>query len=158
VIREAAIRLYFAYGSNLLDTEIGRDVPSAEFKGIGYVAGHSLVFNKHTQTRGGDAANIVPQPDAQVWGCLYRMDEKALAALKRRERGYVVAALTAHRITGHNDASQPTDVFTFLAERTCEKRCGPSRYYLNLIIGGAKQRGLPNHYIRWLQSIKTRGS
>jgi hypothetical protein len=45
-----AIKLCFAYGSNLLDAEIKRDAPHAYFRGTAYVSDYALVFNKHTRT------------------------------------------------------------------------------------------------------------
>jgi len=46
----AVTDVYFAYGSNLLDSEIRRHAPDAEPVGVAFLTGYRLVFNKHSRS------------------------------------------------------------------------------------------------------------
>ncbi|MEI9813616.1 MAG: gamma-glutamylcyclotransferase family protein [Acidobacteriota bacterium] len=81
-------KFYFAYGSNLRDEECRRSAPHAEAHSRAFLPNFRLVFEKHSHTRGGDAATIIPDPTRVVWGFLYRVTDQDLKGLVAREAGY----------------------------------------------------------------------
>jgi cation transport regulator ChaC len=141
---------YFAYGSNLLDDEIKRTTETAEPVGVAYLPGYRVKFTKHSESRGCDAASIAKDAGSIVWGFVYRVNEDDQEALKKRELGYRedqdLIALLVPDVSEISEAD-PIPVFTFIGENTCLDACGPSREYLDLVIRGAEERGLPADYI-----------
>lgn len=143
---------YFAYGSNLLDTEIAEGAPSAAAESIAYVPGWRLVFNKHSRTRHGDAASIETCASQIVWGFVYRISREEKDRLAKRERGYREHQLKVLLV---DDASAcekctPVEALTFIGSEHCRGGCGPSEAYLELVVKGARLRGLPENYIHGL--------
>jgi hypothetical protein len=138
---------YFAYGSNLLDSEMKQTSPSAKPVGRAYIPAYRLVFDKHSITRGSDAANITKDASCMIWGFIYSVSDEERARLECREGGYSEILATALLNRADSEASVPVDVFTFISNRKCMNACGPSAEYLDLIVRGAKQRTLPADYI-----------
>jgi hypothetical protein len=139
--------LYFAYGSNLLDSEIRRHAPDAESVGVAFLVGYRLVFNKHSVSRGGDAASMEESPSSVVWGYLYRLGDRDRAGLTRREKGYERKAVAVQRVLGRRSRTVSTPAFTFVGQSVCPERCGPSASYLALVIKGARSRKLPQKHV-----------
>lgn len=145
--------LYFAYGSNLSRSELARAAPSARPVAKALLPNYRLTFDKHSMSRGGDAANIVKAPGAAVWGFVYEVDDEDLISLRSKESGYkehdVVATLMPK---GHR---QEAVVKTFIASSSCTAKCGPRRAYLETVISGAERCGFPNEYVDRLRAIRT---
>lgn len=139
--------LYFAYGSNLLDSEIRRHARDAEAVGPAFLPDYRLVFTKHSLSRRCDAASIESQDSEVVWGYLYRVSDEDRDALRQRERGYREVDVKVWPKTLSGGAGEPIDAFTFVAEERCLSRCGANAAYLTLIIEGARSRGLPEEHI-----------
>ena len=137
--------VYFAYGSNLLASECLRTAPEAQHYGKAYVPGYRLVFTKHSITRGGDAATMVPDANSMVWGYMYRLSDADNAELQKRERGYDAAQITV-QLVEQDGGTTPIDAFTYIATTACPKHCGPPKDYLDLIVKGAAERDLPLEY------------
>lgn len=143
----AALRnLYFAYGSNLLERELKRDAEEAEAVGVAFLPCYRLEFTKHAESRSGDAASIREHAASVVWGFVYRMHDADRAALRAREKGYrEIPEVTVYLKDG--DGVTPQDVFTFIGAEACGRNCGPSQAYYDLVLEGARARGLPDQYI-----------
>jgi hypothetical protein len=147
---------YFAYGSNLVEAECSGTAPEAEPCGRAFLPRHRLAFTKHSETRGGDAATIVPDDTSIVWGFLYRVHEKDRDRLRAREIGYEEQGdITVYLAPpGSTTDPIPLEAFTFVAAAACQKRCGPPIEYLNLVIAGATERGLPVAYVKLLSDLR----
>lgn len=143
--------LYFAYGSNLLCSEIARTTESHPV-GLAYLPEHRFTFDKHSTTRKCDAANIVPDASRVVWGYVYKVSDVGRELLRQRERGYSEIDADVILVDGHDRA--PAACFTFLAERHCEHSCGPSGEYFGLVESGARERGLPEDYLSYLATLR----
>jgi hypothetical protein len=142
---------YFAYGSNLKDDECRRTAPTAEGYGIAFLPAHRLAFTKHSSTRQGDAATINKDQNSMVWGYVYRTTDGDKESLRKREGGYKEVPVTVY-LTPPTAGDDPTPVraFTFTAIAECPKHCGPPLTYIDLIIGGARERQLPDDYLKTL--------
>lgn len=149
---QAEARLYFAYGSNLMADEMLRTVPNAVPEGVAFLPGYRLVFDKHSTSRGGDAASIEKSLAQVLWGFLYKVPVEDEGALEKREHGYVERCVRVWHVDAIDDcdSGQQVDAFTFVAKDRCEDACGPTEDYLELVIAGARSRGLPDDYIRWV--------
>jgi hypothetical protein len=144
----AVTDLYFAYGSNLLASEIRRHAPDAEAVGIAFLAGYRLVFNKHSTSRGGDAASIETCPSGEVWGYLYRLSGRDREGLRRREKGYKRKSIMVRQVVGQRGRTVSAPAFTFAGHSVCPERCGPSASYLALVLKGARSRRFPEDQVQ----------
>lgn len=74
---------YFAYGANMHDSAFRerRGMRPIEWR-AGRISGYRLRFNLEGRPRGKAApANIYPDPDAEVWGVLYKITRRDLLHL-----------------------------------------------------------------------------
>ncbi len=145
---------YFAFGANMHDSAFRqrRGMRPMEWR-AGRVRGYRLRFNLEGRPKGRAApANISPDPDAELWGVLYKITRAELVHLDSTEgvpgRRYRHLWIEAEDIDG---ALLPA--VTYVADGT-EADGNPSRRYLTLLREGARAHGLPDHYIRILDGLK----
>jgi cation transport regulator ChaC len=114
---------------------------------IARLHGWRLAFNKRGAS-GEVYANIAPASSGEVViGVVYRWDEESRKKMARREGGYaqaIVEVLT--------DAGDRLKAVTFIAQNTCEEG-QPSSDYLDTIVRGARQHGLPEEYIEQVMRL-----
>lgn len=94
--------LYFAYGSNLDESQLRSRCPSSTFAGLATLPGHALAFVGHSHGWDGAVATVIPRAHARVEGVLYEIDAADLLALDGFEghpRSYTRAQL-AVSVTG----------------------------------------------------------
>lgn len=145
---------YFAFGANMHDSAF------RERRGIyplqcrpGRVQGYRLRFNLEGRPKGKAApANIAPDPQAEVWGVLYKITRHQMLLLDASEgvpgRRYRPTWLKAEDIVGN-----PVTAAAYIAEGK-ERDGNPSLRYLTLLREGARAHGLPEHWLRFLDSVK----
>ena len=145
---------YFAFGANLHDSAFRgrRGMQPIEWR-PGCVRGYRLRFNLEGRPRGKAApANISPDPDAEVWGVLYRITRADLLRLDSTEgvpgRRYRHLWVNARDIDGRTIAA-----VTYIADGK-ESDGNPSLRYITLLRAGARAHGLPDHYLRFLDHVK----
>ena len=138
--------LYFAYGSNMQTEEIHRQekCPGAVFTGTGYLINRKLVFNKKS-TKWGRAANIESSYGDTVYGVVYDLtvDEES-SKLDNSEGG-------CHRIdvkVRMLPDRRLVDGFTYEADQDMITSEGAVKQeYIDLLVDGAKEHGLPDEYV-----------
>jgi gamma-glutamylcyclotransferase len=144
---------YFAYGSNMHDGafRVRRGVQALEWRS-GRVKGYRLRFNLGGRPAGRAApANLCPDPEAEVWGVLYRITRRDLMRLDATEgvpgRGYRHVAIQAEDSEG-----RLVGAIAYLAQgREADGR--PSLRYITLLRDGARAHGLPAEYVRFLEAV-----
>ena len=142
---------YFAYGSNLwIEQMVERtgSIGHAEHvPRIAHLESHRLVFQ--CLTEGGPAfANIVHRGDG-VWGVAYRCSAAALTKLDRYEGGYERQTVTVTDLAGEILAA-----IAYIMPSSGASQLGlPSAAYLERIVTGARQQGLPEEYIKSLEEL-----
>ncbi len=72
-------RRYFAYGSNLCAAQMAARCPKALEEGVVELSGWRLIIN------GRGVATLVPDPEARVFGLVWRLTPACEAALDRHE-------------------------------------------------------------------------
>lgn len=145
---------YFAYGSNLLtEQKVERTGPIRECKRA-RLDGYRLTFNKRGDDDTGKA-NIVPDASSSVWGVVYRCNDAALLKMDKREGvsgGHYKRTTIRVRLDGESEL----EVITYVAgDSFIDDSCSPMRSYLNRIIDGAREHGLPDSYIREIEAVVT---
>jgi cation transport regulator ChaC len=146
---------YFAYGANMHDSAF------REWCGIcpsecrpGRVRGYRLRFNLKGPTSGKTIyANLCADPATEVWGVLYKITRRDLVRLEVTEGvpwwRYRPLCLDAEDMTGTAMRAS-----TLMADGDGEDY-SPSFRYLTLLRNGAREHGLPDHYIRFLEQLST---
>jgi gamma-glutamylcyclotransferase (GGCT)/AIG2-like uncharacterized protein YtfP len=137
--------LYFAYGSNLSSPRMRERVPSARSRGVARLDGLRLALDK--PGRDGTAkANLRPEPGGSVWGVVWALDPGHWPALDACERGYrrVEVAVSL--------AGASTAVATYVSELRTDVPV-PSRAYKRFLVDGAREHGLPAHWVALLEAL-----
>jgi cation transport regulator ChaC len=142
---------YFAYGSNLwMDQMIERTgaIGSAEHRPrIARLAGYRLVF-QHWENGEPAFANILSPGDG-LFGVVYRCSPADLEKLDRYESGYERQPIV---VSDQNGEVLPA--IAYVVKPAPVANAGkPSAEYLERIITGAKQHGLPEQYVENILAI-----
>ena len=145
---------YFAFGANMHDSAFRerRGMCPIEWR-AGHIKGYRLRFNLEGRPKGRAApANISEDPDSQVWGVLYCITRADLARLDATEgvpgRRYRHLWVEAEDLAGER-----RPVVTYIADG--KNRDGnPSLRYITLLREGARAHDLPEHYLRFLDSVE----
>ncbi len=145
---------YFAYGSNMQSATLrGR-------RGIDYrsalparVPGWQLVLDKPPLLPVGESfANIVPTKDAEVLGVLFEMSPADYEHLESSEGvgfgSYQRVEVQAHPLQG---STGPVLAYSLSSDRRSSLL--PSRRYMQLLIEGAREHGLPPDYVDFLAAL-----
>jgi cation transport regulator ChaC len=140
---------YFAYGSNLwidqMTERIGPIRLGADRPRVARLDNHRVAFNMH----GGDGqvfANLI-SPGEGVLGVVYSCSPEALRKLDAYEEGYAQGHVKVVLENG-----EKLNVVTYFAKTAHVGKCSrPSPVYLQKILAGARQHGLPETYIRELE-------
>jgi hypothetical protein len=144
---------YFAYGSNMqAATFRGRRGIEPRHAVAVRVGGWRLVLDKPPILSIGHAfANLVPDPQAVVYGVAYEISADDLAHLEFSE-GVQLGNYARVEIDAETLAGEPLRACTL----TSEKRgpdLRPSIRYMGLLIDGAIEHGLPEQWIAMLRAV-----
>ena len=136
---------YFAYGSNLWIEQMiertGVIGQGGRRPKVAHLANHRLVF-QHLEGGGPAFANILCPGDG-VLGVVYRCSPAALEKLDHYEQGY-----ERQPITVTDQQGEVIHAIAYVIRPTPGVHIGkPSAEYLQRILTGAKQHGLPEVYI-----------
>ncbi len=138
----AAIAWYFAYGSNMNRTQMRSRAQVLEEQ-LARLENYELLFNK--KARGGYAtANIRPAPGKIVHGVLYKIPESAFHSLDRFES--VPEHYRRIEVGVTDGAGKKINAQVYIATKV-EKGLRPAPHYLQAILNGAGEHGLPAEYI-----------
>lgn len=146
---------YFAYGSNM-NERLFRDRRHMIWQEarVGRLNGYRLVFTVAGGRRPGISApaNIVAAPGESAYGVLYLLPLRKFARLDNSEgKQYAYVWTEVEDIEGKR-----VPAVTYRVPHAAPEGC-PGRAYLNLIRGAARQRGLPEDYIAFLDRVEARG-
>lgn len=145
---------YFAYGANMDDStfRVRRGIQALECR-RGRLNAYRLRFNLDGRPSGNSApANLHPDPDAEVWGVLYRITRRDLMRLDSTEgvpgRGYRHIDVEVEEADG-----RIVQAVTYMAPGK-EVDGRPSLRYISLLRQGARAHQLPETYLRFLEGVE----
>ncbi|XP_063610195.1 gamma-glutamylcyclotransferase-like [Penaeus indicus] len=148
--------LYFAYGSNLLTERIHINNPSAKMVDIGKLKDFRLDFNYFSQRWQGAAATIVEDPGNHLYGVLWEIANEDMKHLDKQE-GVDHGVYKAIEVDVEASDGKMVKARSYQLIRPLEKDRRPSFVYLDVILRGAKENGLPKDYIDFLEGIEHNG-
>jgi gamma-glutamylcyclotransferase len=144
---------YFAYGSNMLGRRLRARTPSATAKGIGYLSGRRLTFDKVSADGSGKCdIEPTPYPTDRVYGVVFEIPAGEKAALDTAEglcKGYREERVTVITSSGNVDAA------AYVATAKEPALC-PYHWYKALVIAGATEHALPGPYVEWLRTVESK--
>jgi len=149
-------KLYFAYGSNMLEDRLKDRVPSAVVKITGSISGHILKFNKvstdklKNQSGKGNIERTGNKEDV-VHGVVFKFNDAEKPALDDAEgldKGYAEKTVTVSTPEGE------VEIVTYYATNT-NNSLKPYDWYMVHVIKGAIEHNLPKDYIKRLEAVET---
>lgn len=148
---------YFAYGSNMQSATLRGRRGIAYARAVpGQARGWRLVLDKPGLIPTGESfGNIILDPAAAVWGVLYQIDDADLGHIDLTE-GVLIGNYARIEIPVQpSDSASAINAFTLVSERR-DPALQPSTRYMELLVAGAEEHGLPAEYIAFLRSIRAR--
>jgi hypothetical protein len=141
----------FAYGSNMLAGRIQLRCPSATALGMAELHGHDLHWHKRSADGSGKCDVVKSdEPSSIVFGVLYRLSAAEKSALDRAEglgSGYAEKSV---KLVLNGEAR---DAVVYYA--TCvSSELRPYKWYKALVMAGAREHGLPEHYIARIEATE----
>ena len=145
---------YFAYGANMHDSAFRqwRGMCPLEWR-AGRVRGYRLRFNLEGRPKGKAApANVFPDPEAEVWGVLYKITRRELVRLDATE-GIPWSRYRPLWLGAEDASGNALRAVTYIAQGR-EDDGNPTLRYITLLREGARAHGLPERYIRFLEQVR----
>lgn len=144
---------YFAYGSNMSLLRLRKRVPSANRLGLFYLEQHDLRFHKASIDGSAKCdAFQTRHPKDAVIGALFEIDKNEKTALDIAESlgcGYDEKLVNLSSESGDIVAA-----FTYCATKI-DPSLKPYSWYLNHVVVGAKETGVPKEYLHKIQSVES---
>ena len=143
--------LLFAYGSNLAASEMEAWCPDARFAGVARLPGYRLALRRRSIRWGGGAVDLVRAAGEEVWGAVYELPDGKLQWLDAKE-GEGWAYRRAPVEVELDGCTVAAEAYVVVDKEPDE--VPPAPEYAALVVGGARERGLPEGYVecllRWL--------
>jgi gamma-glutamylcyclotransferase len=144
------LTLLFAYGSNMAASEMEAWCPRHRFVGPARLDGFRVELRRRSIRWGGGAADIVASPGESVWGALYEVADGELDRLDRKEgEGFAYRQVEVDLADGRRATA-----YEVIDKEPREVPCTPE--YAQLVVAGARERGLPEEWVRELAGITGR--
>lgn len=144
--------LYFAYGSNLGQSQMLKRCPGASILGVAELAGYRLGFTRYSSGWGGGVADVIPDDAQSVWGLVYTLTEADLSAVDEYE-GYPQAYDRFQaNVESHEGAISGVWVYTVVNKKGF---IPPTSSYMGLIKSAAAGLSFPRAYRDFLDSFDT---
>lgn len=150
--------LYFAYGSNMDTATLGgRRGVALGASGVGCARGWKLALDKPSLLGTGEGvATIVADPRAEVWGVLYEMSSHDFEHLSLTEGVRIDHyACVEIDVTATSPWSQEETLLRAISFTSNHRDASlrPSRRYMDLLLRGAAEHGLPAEWIEMLKAV-----
>ncbi|KAH0547398.1 gamma-glutamylcyclotransferase-like [Cotesia glomerata] len=158
----AGTLLYFAYGSNLLESRLHIANPNATFFDIARLEDYRIDFVGNSKVWSGSVGTIVELPGSHVWGVIWELPASEISNLDRQE-GVHTGKYKAFNVNVTTPDGEIFECRTYKQSLDPEEIVEldqlpddrlPSVSYMKVIIKGAKEKKLPEEYIKFLESIK----
>jgi hypothetical protein len=148
---------HFAYGSNLNSVQLQARCADAKLVAVAKLADHQVGFYGYTSEWDGAEETVIETPGKELWGVIYELTPSG----KEKLDDWQDALFDGSGAYFHSPAKvadQQGKQYSVLLYK--KAKLGdpqkPSEEYLNFIVQGAVERGLPAAYVDQLRGVGTR--
>jgi hypothetical protein len=146
----------FAYGSNLCKGRLIERVPGATFEVVARLPEHQLRFHKRSVDGSGKCdAFRTGDPANEVWGVIVDVPDTERRSLDRAEglgKGY-----ECRTVEVFDDAGASHTTVAYVAQPShIDADLEPYDWYLQLVVDGARVRGLPQQYVHEIEQTQSK--
>lgn len=145
--------LLFSYGSNMCSSRLKARISSIRVIGIGKLYKHVLGFHKMSVDGSGKADVLHTGINSHfVWGVVAEIDpseKKILDTYEDYGKGYLDKVVDIEM-----EAGELIGVLTYYAIKI-DSELKPYSWYLDFVLAGAREHGLPEDYIQRLEQIES---
>lgn len=138
------MQLYFAYGSNLLRSQMIERCPEHKFHCLASLGAYRFLIGERGY------ATIEPSVEDSVHGVVYQLSPSDEKTLDRRE-GVALGCYRKDYLTLSGPCGPISDVLVYVDPRATPGR--PKDGYMSKILAGASQFDLPTPYQHFLASF-----
>jgi AIG2-like family len=145
--------LYFAYGSNLSTQRLAARVPSAKVISVAMLRGHRLEFHKIGKD-GSAKCDVARTGDSNdvVYGVVFAIPLAEKSTLDKIEGlGYGYAE---KEVVVLSESGAAFEAVTYYATNI-DASLKPRNWYVEHVVRGAREHGLPLEYISGIEAIKS---
>ena len=149
----------FAYGSDMNPAQIWERCSRPVLVGVACLPDHELGFFSHSDTWDGAVETAVPMAGRELWGVVYELTFSDAQRLDVWHDARLDGAGTCFHYPARVKvtAGERRTVLLYKKDILGLRR-QPSREYLDFIIQGAVERGLPADYINKLRGIPSKAA
>jgi diketogulonate reductase-like aldo/keto reductase/gamma-glutamylcyclotransferase (GGCT)/AIG2-like uncharacterized protein YtfP len=123
-------------------------LPDARFVGAARLDGYRPALTRRSIRWQAGVLDIVPSPGESVWGALYELPEPSLEEIDAKEgAGFAYRRLEVEVVLG--DGRSRAVAYEVIEKEPVE--VPPSPEYAAAVLGGARERGLPDDYVEELE-------
>lgn len=130
---------YFAYGSNMTESQMRSRVPDARKYGTAKLKGYEFIFSGYSSIWGGAVANVRRKTGSEVFGVVYLLPPGGLAQLDRYE-GYPAIYRRKSVVVAMNPNGERISAVLYFKTRTVAD-APPSPAYVKQILAALARHG-----------------
>jgi gamma-glutamylcyclotransferase (GGCT)/AIG2-like uncharacterized protein YtfP len=143
---------YFAYGSNLSIDQMKTRAPDSKPLEVGCLKGYRLDFTRHSSGWNGGVADVVLDPNHEVWGLIYEISADDLYCLDDYE-GYPDVYFR-FPVSIKTLTRSISDIWVYAV--VCKKVfTPPTKTYMEIIKNAAVKFGFSEKYCSYIETIET---
>ncbi|KAK4872974.1 hypothetical protein RN001_015003 [Aquatica leii] len=152
--------IYFGYGSNLLKERLERSVKATRM-GIGKIKDYRLDFDYFSKRWNGSVATIVPDSEREVWVAIWRIPKGGFKKIDKQE-GVAENVYKRFKVNVEMPDGNTINGYTYMLTKNPDRYIPlnqlpnarqPSKSYMDVIVKGAEESGLPTFYQDMLKSV-----
>ena len=154
---EKIARSYFAYGSNMNLVQMKQRCSSPKVLSIARLPGYRVEFYGYSALWDGAQETLVPDLESEVWGVLYELEFYDCESLDTVQDARVngMGAYFHYPVKVINLKHETIEALIYKKDVLRDSKL-PSTEYLEFIVQGAKEQGLPAEYITILNNKKSK--
>ncbi len=141
--------IYFAYGSNMSSSQLRAWDTTHRCIGAAELRDHRLAFLRRSLRWKAGAADIVYAPGESVWGVLWELPFGASELDVKESAG---EAYRRRPVEVHVEGA-PMSAMAYEVIDKAPTELQPRREYVQLMLDGAREHGLPRAWVRRLQTL-----
>lgn len=148
---------YFAYGSNMNMAQMKQRCSNPKVLGIARLPGYKVEFYGHSPIWDGARETLIPDSQAEVWGVLYELSISNWESLdSHQDARFNGMGEYFHYPVKVIDSEQKTVEAILYKKNILNEAKSPSAEYLDFIVQGAREQGLPVDYLKRLRAKDTK--